>query len=106
VYKLLTRLKTLCPDDGYKIIEWTELGKNKEDTTEQLNELADLELIKIKYMDADVVCVSITAGGRVLKEKEKITKPSYPWLLIWWMVFMGGIIGGFLGALLGSILYN
>jgi hypothetical protein len=116
--KLLDKLLSLCPNDGYEVIDWAELDGEQGTVLPQLNELADLELVKIKYNDDNVVCVAVTPTGRVLEGKAKInaavTKRSTnladrlgfdlrTGIYFGLAVFSLAFLGGFLGALLGGM---
>jgi hypothetical protein len=114
--KLLDYLRKLCPDDGYKIIEWTEFDGGADELLPQLNELADLELVRIKYNDESVVCIAITPTGRVLESKVKINgsvaKKTIAvggigfkfGLYMGLILFACAFLGGFLGALLAKLI--
>jgi hypothetical protein len=113
--KLLNRLRELCPDDGYKIIDWTEFDGGSA-VLPQMNELADLDLIKVKHSDENVVCVAITPTGRVLENKVKITgemtkiakKATYGdiklGIFIGCLVFFSAFLGAFLGVIIANML--
>ncbi|MDR1917451.1 MAG: hypothetical protein LBQ05_00505 [Christensenellaceae bacterium] len=111
---LLNHLRKLCPDDGYKIIEWAEFDGGEPDTVlAQLRELADLELVIVKYNDESVVCVAITPTGRVLEDKVKINgiiakktnSGDFNFgLYMGLILFAGAFLGGFLGAFLANML--
>ena len=118
--KLLNQLQKLCPPDGYEAIDWTEFNGDPDAVLSYLNELADLDLVKIKYDDENVVCVAVTPTGRVLQDKIKITTEVNKRITkanninsrlgfdmktgIYFGLFIFGLafLGGFLGALLGG----
>jgi hypothetical protein len=106
--KLLDLLRKLCPDEGYKVIDWAELNGDKNINLQRINELAALELIKVKYSDDAVVCLGITSTGRVLEKKVNITaKAGHGFrfgLFIGLAVFVAAFLGGFLGAFLAGML--
>jgi hypothetical protein len=111
LFNLLTKIQNLCVGDTYKVIEWSELGRDYEKSDIQTKELQSLELIKIKYADERTVAVAVTAAGRALdktvhKAQQKHRKTFFPYLFWGLMLFAGGFIGAVVGEILSKYIVN
>jgi len=117
--KLLSIITGVCGDGSYKIIEIADIIRemqprfrpNPEELAGMMRNLADSEMIDIKYSDETVYCVAVLPKGRVSNEDDRIKRSarmpligSKSLIILILACFASGLLGAIVGAVLATLI--